>query len=271
MDRPIELLCEEERLRRLSERMSNLEGDATELSRQRRARHLVEEMASRGPALRSRSTERRRQSAIGALEAGLEARWRAVLREMEPVVSVPILDCLEGVTVRSVVSLRGLTEVPQEVEKVTVAVLSLTNEVVKTWEDCRRVLLKPGHFVSSLRKFPNLVDQLDGRVVAAARRCVAEVRPKTMEVHEGAQQLLDWLRAALELCPADSYPLSAPESPIAKLPESPKPQDSPKKVPVRRGCATKAGASQVDVSKSDTSAFEKLLDRWFSGLAPCGT
>ena len=235
MARSIELLCEEERLRRLAERMSCEEGEATELSRQRRAQVLLSEMALKGPKLRSGSTERRRQSAVVALEAGLEARWRAVLGDMAPVAPTRVLEQLEGVTVRCVVGLRGLTEVPSEVEKVTVAVLSLINEAVKTWEDCRRVLLKPGHFVSSLRKFPNLVNQLDGRTVAIARRTLAEVCPKSMEVHEGAQQLLEWLRAALELCPADSYPLSAPESPIAKLPESPKVQDSPAKVPLRRG------------------------------------
>eukprot|EP00438_Fugacium_kawagutii_P034226 Skav225919 [mRNA] locus=scaffold1500:207407:214995:- [translate_table: standard] len=162
MERPIDLLCEEERLRRLSERMS----DSAEPARERRARILVHEM-----------TQDRRSKAIRALEAGLQARWKAVVHEMasegRQAAESKLLDALDSVTVRSVVGLRGLTEVPRDVEVVAVAVLNLLSSefldqsfaadceaaAPRTWEDARRVLLKPGHFVSSLRKFPTAVEQ----------------------------------------------------------------------------------------------------------------
>ncbi|CAJ1337589.1 unnamed protein product, partial [Effrenium voratum] len=82
VSRPIDVLCEEERLRRLSERMAFDDGDGAEPARQRRARILVEEMTTMGPRLRSPSSEKRRSKAVKALEAGLQARWKAVVHEM---------------------------------------------------------------------------------------------------------------------------------------------------------------------------------------------
>ncbi|CAJ1337587.1 unnamed protein product, partial [Effrenium voratum] len=156
VSRPIDVLCEEERLRRLSERMAFDDGDGAEPARQRRARILVEEMTTMGPRLRSPSSEKRRSKAVKALEAGLQARWKAVVHEMaetpkraseaekhekkaEPKVE---MDALDGVTVRSVVGLRGLSQVPPEVEAVVLAVLQLVSsdyqpdgdQPPQTWE-----------------------------------------------------------------------------------------------------------------------------------------
>ena len=78
----------------------------------------------------------RRSKAIRALEAGLQARWKAVVHEMSEAGSgrrqsaeTKLLDALETVTVRSVVGLRGLTEVPREVESVALAVLTLVSSL----------------------------------------------------------------------------------------------------------------------------------------------
>lgn len=269
MERPIDLLCEEERLRRLSERVSLDEGDAAEPARQRRARILLQEMTNLGPRLRSKSSEDRRSKAIRALEAGLQARWKAVVHEMSeaggghsgPVgrqsAETKLLDALETVTVRSVVGLRGLTEVPKEMESVALAVLTLVSseylglgpdsETPRTWEEARRVLLKPGHFVSSLRKFPFAVEQ--GQVstsnISVAHELMREVGPQKSselaKVHDGAGQLYSWLVAALDLtsalgfrsiaaaasparaaapCPTpEAYPRSEPGSPVHELHE----------------------------------------------------
>ncbi|CAJ1377144.1 unnamed protein product [Effrenium voratum] len=230
VSRPIDVLCEEERLRRLSERMAFDDGDGAEPARQRRARILVEEMTTMGPRLRSPSSEKRRSKAVKALEAGLQARWKAVVHEMaetpkhekkaEPKVE---MDALDGVTVRSVVGLRGLSQVPPEVEAVVLAVLQLVSsdyqpdgdQPPQTWEEARRVLLKPGHFVSSLRKFHLALDrgQVSGASLAYATRqleLAGELGDST-GVHEGAQQLHAWLRAALGL--AATARLSAVASP----------------------------------------------------------
>eukprot|EP00913_Durusdinium_trenchii_P009999 g9385.t1 len=235
MERPIDVLCEEERLRRLSERVTFDGGDSAEPARQRRARILVEEMTTLGPRLRSKSNEDRRFKAIRALEAGLHARWKAVVHEMSeghkgpservrkaaeedlertavpvptPHPTIPedihskLLDALEGVTVRAVVGLRGLTEVPPNVEAVTLAVLHLVSceylgqmglgpEAPENWEEARRVLLKPGHFVSSLRKFPSSLEQgqvNDSNIIFAQKKLLQignAASTGLAEVHEG--------------------------------------------------------------------------------------
>eukprot|EP00435_Cladocopium_sp_Y103_P035479 s57_g9.t1 len=257
MERPIDLLCEEERLRRLSERMSLDEGDAAEPARQRRARILLQEMTNLGPRLRSKSSEDRRSKAIRALEAGLQARWKAVVHEMSEAGSrrsgrqlaeTKLLDALETVTVRSVVGLRGLTEVPKEVESVALAVLTLVSseylglgpdsETPKTWEEARRVLLKPGHFVSSLRKFPFAVEQgqVSASNISVAHELMKEVGPQKSsglaKVHDGAGQLYSWLVAALDLTSALGFSIAAAASPARACAPCPAPPEAyPKSEP----------------------------------------
>lgn len=87
--------------------------------------------------LRAFLCQDRRSKAIRALEAGLQARWKAVVHEMSEAgghsgpgrqsAETKLLDALETVTVRSVVGLRGLTEVPKEVESIALAVLTLVS------------------------------------------------------------------------------------------------------------------------------------------------
>ena len=139
----------------------------------------MEEMRLLGSRLRSKSSEDRRSVAVKALEAGLEAKRQEAFKEItarannEAPVTSPetetdlqskLSDALERVTVRSVVGLRGIAEVPRPIEAVVVAVLQLVSceysgldlhpSPPTTWEEARRILLKPGHFVSALRKFP---------------------------------------------------------------------------------------------------------------------
>lgn len=263
-------------------------------------------MTTLGPRLRSKSNEDRRFKAIRALEAGLHARWKAVVHEMSeghkgpservrkaaeedlertavpvptPHPTIPedihskLLDALEGVTVRAVVGLRGLTEVPPNVEAVTLAVLHLVSceylgqmglgpEAPENWEEARRVLLKPGHFVSSLRKFPSSLEQgqvNDSNIIFAQKKLLQignAASTGLAEVHEGAVQLYHWLRAALQLAPSSlvaaaasparasaspldplqpAYPRSAPSSPQHKKEEvKPSPsKTTPKAAPVR--------------------------------------
>ena len=230
---------------------------------------------------------------------GLHARWKAVVHEMSegaprraqrdqdlerqtapvptphPVkedVHSKLQDALESVTVRSVVGLRGLTEVPADVEAVALAVLHLVSgeylgqmglglEAPQTWEDARRVLLKPGHFVSSLRKFPVAMEQgqvAESSIIFAQQKFLELGEKKHIElaeIHEGASQLYRWLRAALQLAPpaliaaaasparaqlaqpaqpatGEAYPRSAPSSPDNKMDLSE--AKAPKTAPMRR-------------------------------------
>ncbi|CAE7818517.1 unnamed protein product [Symbiodinium sp. CCMP2592] len=241
--RPIDVLCEEERLRRLSERMVYDSSDGAEHARQRRARTLVEEMSLLGSRLRSKSNEDRRFDAVEALEAGLEARRKALLTAKEGSLraSAPIrqvdsgdlqsdlADALERVTVRSVVGLRGLVEVPRPVEAVVVAVLQLVNcdyagvdldpsPPPTTWEEARRVLLKPGHFVSALRKFPFALQRgqiLETEILQAEQAWsnVPSAGAGLSQVHEAAVHLYDWLTIALNF--AASLPAGASAKSVA--------------------------------------------------------
>eukprot|EP00440_Ansanella_granifera_P029704 gb/GFBE01032265.1/.p1 GENE.gb/GFBE01032265.1/~~gb/GFBE01032265.1/.p1 ORF type:complete len:750 (+),score=126.72 gb/GFBE01032265.1/:1-2250(+) len=250
--RPINVLCEEERLRRLSERMCCDTGDGAEPARQKRAQSLVPVVAALAEELQAPGCRARRAEAVRVLEAGLEARWRLVLHDIRaaetmPAASVDVLsasarevprmlapvpapspevprvtdpqealsNALDFITVRSVVSFRGLTQVSPGAEIVTVAVLRLaaTGDAAsvdaqplnppKNWDEARRVLLKPGHFVSSLRKYPYAAErgQVSEADLCFAEEALAEVPPHgdgLAEVHETALQLYDWLRAALE-------------------------------------------------------------------------
>eukprot|EP00931_Biecheleriopsis_adriatica_P023983 TRINITY_DN15036_c0_g1_i1.p1 TRINITY_DN15036_c0_g1~~TRINITY_DN15036_c0_g1_i1.p1 ORF type:complete len:804 (-),score=171.27 TRINITY_DN15036_c0_g1_i1:53-2464(-) len=270
--RPIDVLCEEERLRRLSERMSRDKDENAEPARQRRAQSLVQDLVEIKHDIVSPSCKARRFEAVRVLEAGLEARWRAVLHDMResdvprqgnrsatgapeaatgataeaiakyvldplsasarevPRQQAPVpapspedlvrgrgdpqlrlSDALDYITVRSVVSFRGLVQVPAAVEGITLAVLRFvasasdsaeTQPTAKSWDEARRVLLKPGHFVSSLRKFPYAAEQ--GQVpeedVCFAEETLLEVPPREQDlaVHELAPQLHEWLQAALD-------------------------------------------------------------------------
>ena len=188
----------------------------------------MEEMSLLGSQLRSKSIEDRRSNAVEALEAGLEARRKATLhdisagakKETKKEAEVPsspqvedgdhdlqskLSDALERITVRAVVGLRGLTEVPEPVEAVVVAVLQLVNceysgldsEPVPspaTWEEARRVLLKPGHFVSALRKFPFALQrgQILDKEVARAEQALDSLPSAgagLSDVHEAALHL----------------------------------------------------------------------------------
>jgi len=267
--RPIDVLCEEERLRRLSERMVYDSSDGAEHARQRRARTLVEEMSLLGSRLRSKSNEDRRFDAVEALEAGLEARRKASQASLlaKEGASVPasappqvasdlqsdLSDALERVSVRSVVGLRGLVEVPRPVEAVVVAVLQLVNcdyagvdldpsPPPTTWEEARRVLLKPGHFVSALRKFPFALQrgQILEREIAQAEQAWSNVPSAgagLSHVHEAALHLYDWLTIALSFAKSikaeaesaerlPAYPRSEPGSPDWKEPIAPSTQPS---------------------------------------------
>ena len=201
-----------------------MQGDGAEHARQRRARTLVEEMSLLGSRLRSKSNEDRRFDAVEALEAGLEARRKASLltaKEGSVPASAPIRqvdsgdlqsdlsDALERITVRSVVGLRGLVEVPRPVEAVVVAALQLVNcdyagvdlapsPPPTTWEEARRVLLKPGHFVSALRKFPFALQRgqiLETEILQAEKAWsnVPSAGAGLSQVHEAALHLqLGW-------------------------------------------------------------------------------
>eukprot|EP00933_Yihiella_yeosuensis_P023308 TRINITY_DN18151_c2_g1_i1.p1 TRINITY_DN18151_c2_g1~~TRINITY_DN18151_c2_g1_i1.p1 ORF type:complete len:786 (+),score=181.57 TRINITY_DN18151_c2_g1_i1:67-2424(+) len=283
--RSVEMLCEEERIRRLSERMCCDSSDGAEPARERRARNLVRAIFREGVVLDSLG---RSAQAVRVLEAGLEARWRAVLDDMvrleksaeprqknslgavsvaaakdtrarvpsdvvereEPRLKAPVQEpepasaevlppskgsslitkeeavdpqsrlsaALDGVTVRGVVSFRALAEVSQATEAVAVAVLRLAGSAdrsdaagstatsstpPKDWEEARRILLKPGQFVSSLRRYPYSAErgQVSESDICASEEALAEVPPNgdgLQEDHEMAAVLFEWLRAALE-------------------------------------------------------------------------
>ena len=169
-------------------------------------------MSLLGSRLRSKSNEDRRSCAVKALEAGLEARRKVALqvsggprqadyKDLESKLS----DALERVTVRSVVGLRGLVEVPRPVEAIVVAVLQLVScdyagvdldpsPAPASWDEARRMLLKPGHFVSALRKFPFALQrgQIPHTDVKQAQQALDNVPGQgagLSEVHEAARHL----------------------------------------------------------------------------------
>jgi len=250
MTRSIDVLCEEERIRRLSERMAGRSDEAEEPARERRARSFVAEMVDLEEMLVHGAA--RRSAAVTALEAGLQARWRAVLQDMssselrpdvlsalkeEPRAQAPVpvpspepsspkasastrstagsdpqadlSDALDQITVRTVVGFRAVPRVSKGVEAVAIAVLRLAGTCdmgdaepmasPKNWDDVRRILLKPGHFVSSLRRYPYAAER--GHVSDAALGVAEEaleLQEEELAEHETAVQLHAWLRAALE-------------------------------------------------------------------------
>eukprot|EP00930_Biecheleria_cincta_P095557 TRINITY_DN87506_c0_g1_i1.p1 TRINITY_DN87506_c0_g1~~TRINITY_DN87506_c0_g1_i1.p1 ORF type:complete len:792 (+),score=168.06 TRINITY_DN87506_c0_g1_i1:121-2496(+) len=257
--RPVAVLCEEERLRRLAEAMCRDGQEGAEPARQRRAQSFSQGIAALEEKLAMGAA--RRSQAVQALEAGLDARRRAVVEDMAaadsrhvagqssagaerspphvlagkaqaeerehakpPVqdfssqridVQERLSDALDQITVRSVVSFRALLKVPVAVEAVTVAVLRLSTTgersgngdavapLPKNWDDARKVLLKPGHFVNALRRYAYAAEQ--GNVCEAdthyAEEALSDVQAKgemLAEVHETAGQLHEWLRAAVD-------------------------------------------------------------------------
>lgn len=254
--RSIDFLCEEERIRRLGERIRRDRDDSSELSRERRARGLARELLAVGFGNElTRDASRPLASASEFLppmplgpppivelpttapapameRASAHAPAPQALAPQAPTLPVPRAEvstsfpsapmdpkerlnvALDSITVKGIVEFRGLADATPEAEAVAVAALRLLAGQVResepsaspppqTWFEVKRLLLKPGHFVNMLRRFPYAADR--GQVPEAdlcdVEEILAEVPPNgdgLEEFHAMAAQLYAWVRAALE-------------------------------------------------------------------------
>lgn len=121
----------------------------------------------------------------------------------------------EGISVKSLIDFRGLSEVSGAAQAVATAAVCMVagiDEAVeadaeglppRTWEAARAVLAKPGHFINSLRRFPYAVDggRLPSFNVTCARQCMEGIMRDQIEAEPMvAQQLFHWVVAAWDYC-----------------------------------------------------------------------
>eukprot|EP00747_Dinoflagellata_sp_TGD_P166423 gnl/TRDRNA2_/TRDRNA2_189185_c0_seq1.p1 gnl/TRDRNA2_/TRDRNA2_189185_c0~~gnl/TRDRNA2_/TRDRNA2_189185_c0_seq1.p1 ORF type:complete len:781 (-),score=176.42 gnl/TRDRNA2_/TRDRNA2_189185_c0_seq1:79-2421(-) len=248
--RSLEILCEEERIQRLAERMRRDPRESAELARERRAHNLAQEVRRNSfgqacaAAIAAFAEEEEEEEA--ASSSSFSAAPAVAPHTMEPATSATaqaasrvdrvaaaaspsrpaasaaakadpseiLTDTLDMITVRNIVELRGLTEVPPAVAAVAIAALRLTGCLSKIpedlgmdgadlWPQVRQIWSKPGHFVNALRRYPYSVDR--GQVMESdicdAEEALVEVPPRgdgLEEFHSTAAHLYKWVRAALE-------------------------------------------------------------------------
>mmetsp|Transcript_57490 Transcript_57490/g.133988 ORF Transcript_57490/g.133988 Transcript_57490/m.133988 type:complete len:450 (+) Transcript_57490:51-1400(+) len=136
----------------------------------------------------------------------------------------------EGISVKSLIDFRRLTEVSsqaQDVASAAVCMVAGIDEGVeadegvspRTWEAARSVLAKPGHFINSLRRFPYAVDggRLPAANLAFARERASAVSPEAMLAEQPVvQQLFQWLMAAWQYCDTAEPTSAEPEQPLQR-------------------------------------------------------
>ncbi|CAL1129768.1 unnamed protein product, partial [Cladocopium goreaui] len=174
---PIDLAVELERARRLGDRFDGGEDGSGELAREQRARRLSAEFlnhvslgsllgrATQGIAQLEESLELQRQKQLKALAA-------ETFVEAPPVAPSPLernlQRTLDDVTVKNVLDFRNTTGLSAEATATSAvcAVANLDDTVQmsihslnpdKPWEGAMEVLNKPGHFINTLRRFPQAV------------------------------------------------------------------------------------------------------------------
>jgi len=253
IQRSIDFMCEEERIRRLGERIRRDRDEGSELSRERRARALARELRARGVAGTGHTASPRPVServtaaatAVALPAPGIPAALpvpatvAAVRGPPAPAMEEPqapaassaaapakelsaaaMLDpkdrlnaALDRITVKGIVDFRGITEPVPEVEAVAIAALRLLGSqaepdaaplpLPQSWFEVKRALLKPGHFVNALRRFPYAAErgQIPESDLCDVEEVLAEVPPHghgLEEIHPTAAYLYNWVRAALE-------------------------------------------------------------------------
>lgn len=265
--RSIDFLCEEERIRRLGERIRRDRNEGSELSRERRARGLARELRVHGivgnPNLaQTNLTPISERAAIEASAVPVPSETAepvpvpAAMPEVASAMPVPqwqpqpavsllkdpagsahlqpkdrLNNALEEITVKGIVDFRGIAEPKPEVEAVAVAALRLlglkhtasadaeSSAPAESWADVKRALLKPGHFVNALRRFPYVAErgQVPEDDICDVEEVLAEVPPHGQglaDLHPMAAHLYVWVRAALEYAAWSHTRLDAVASPV---------------------------------------------------------
>merc|ERR1719387_47253 len=213
----LEIMTEEERIRRLHERMARDPTEGSELAREQRAKNLAagikahiggsqdsaEGSAASNPASRSVSAAR-------SFDPKEQKKWPPPAYEQRKDVFDELAAALEAISVKGIIDFRNITVVPKLVEDVAVSVLSCVAHVddasdddkvpPKSWPAVQKVMAKPGHLINALRRYPYAVDAM--RVQAGDVKSAEKVLERTFrvtqleDVHPVAGMLYRWMYAA---------------------------------------------------------------------------
>ncbi|CAE7536085.1 unnamed protein product [Symbiodinium sp. CCMP2592] len=238
---PIEVEVELERARRLGDRFAGSCTEDSELAREQRARRFSAEFL-KVPVL---AHGLKNGDEIAKLEASLELTRQTQLHEFlsaDPAQEGPsrtaqlekaLRESLEDISVKSILDFRiSGTGVPAAEATATAAVCAIANidetapalsihalDPERPWADSLEVLSKPGHFINTLRRFPQA--SAKGAVpeenIVAARHFLQMAQSHRDAGHPALNSLARWLTAAVELWEAQHLeePRKAPAAPKA--------------------------------------------------------
>lgn len=231
---PIDRAVELERARRLGDRFDGGEDGSGELAREQRARRLSAEFlnhvslgsllgrATQGIAQLEESLELQRQKQLKALAA-------ETFVEAPPVAPSPLernlKRTLDDVTVKNVLDFRNTTGLSAEATATSAvcAVANLDDTVQmsihslnpdKPWEGAMEVLNKPGHFINTLRRFPQAVfaKKVSEENIVAARHFLQMARRGAEEAPPAVAAVQRWIAAAIHLWEAPvQKPVATPQ------------------------------------------------------------
>lgn len=233
---PIDLAVELERARRLGDRFDGGEDGSGELAREQRARRLSAEFlnhvslgsllgrATQGIAQLEESLELQRQKQLKALAA-------ETFVEAPPVAPTPLernlQRTLDDVTVKNVLDFRNTTGLSAEATATSAvcAVANLDDTVQMSihslnpdqpWEGAMELLNKPGHFINTLRRFPQAVfaKKVSEENIVAARHFLAMARRSggAEEAPPAVAAVQRWIAAAIQLWEAPvQKPVATPQ------------------------------------------------------------
>eukprot|EP00439_Symbiodinium_sp_Y106_P011982 s1361_g1.t2 len=239
---PIEVEVELERARRLGDRFAGSCTEDSELAREQRARRFSAEFL-KVPVL---AHGLKNGDEIAKLEASLELTRQTQLHAFlsaDPAQEGPsrtaqlekaLRESLEDISVKSILDFRiSGTGVPAAEATATAAVCAIANidetapalsihglDPERPWADSLEVLSKPGHFINTLRRFPQA--SAKGAVpeenIVAARHFLQMAQSHRIDAgHPALTSLGRWLTAAVELWEAQHLeePRKAPAAPKA--------------------------------------------------------
>jgi len=214
----LEIMTEEERIRRLHERMARDPTEGSELAREQRAKnlaagikaHIGEGSGSEGSPSVVSNPPSRSASAARSFDPKEQKKWPPPAYEQRKDVFDELAAALEAISVKGIIDFRNITVVPKLVEDVAVSVLACVAHVddasdddkvpPKSWPAVQKVMAKPGHLINALRRYPYAVDAM--RVQAADVKSAEKVLERTFrvtqleDVHPVAGMLYRWMYAA---------------------------------------------------------------------------
>jgi len=178
--------------------------------------------------------------------------------------------------VKGIMEMRNLSEVP-EVEAVGLAALRLLgshssplqdeaeiSSSPSSWADVKRSMLKPGHFVNALRRFPYAADrgQVPESDLCDVEEILAEVPPQGQglaEIHPMAAHLFTWVRAALEYAAWSHTRLDSIASPAraGAAPAPPRPDAQGSRQPPKDSVPLQARSDLDNALTAHRTAMER--------------